>query len=320
MYETSPSATRPRDDLLGAYCALDTNSAGLIADQVLPPFQVAQEDGMYSVIPREAYLQRVDTKRAIGAPAASSDWSPDSDTFSLANYAFKSPAFERAAKIYGSFMRVQDIEARRCALKIALDREIDTAAAVFNTTTFGTNNVNTFTIAGGSEWDVSTGAGKPVTDIMTARTMHVENGFGEPNALIISFYLLARLGLCTQIRDFLGDQVDQPGLLPLPTLQGIFGLEKIIVAKGIYNSARAGQTPVWSRIWSNDYAMVCRIEDSDDIETPQLGRTLRLMDKEPTLESYVIPDPKGEMVVADDIAAPKLMKTPAGVLIRNTAA
>lgn len=318
MYETSPSATRPRDDLLGAFCAFDATKNGLIADLVLPNFGVAEEDGVYAVIPREAYLQRVETKRAIGAPAASSDWSPDSDSFSLANYAFKSPAYQRAARIYGSFFRVQEIEARRCAHKIALDREIDTAAAVFNTTTFGSNNVNTFTIAGGAEWDTT--SGKPVTDVTTARTLCVENGFGEPNAIIMSFWTYARLGFCTQLRDMLGDQVDQPGMLPIPTLQGIFGLQKIIVGSAIYNSAKAGQTPVWTRVWDKDYAMVCRIEDSEDITVPQLGRTLRLDGKDATIESFDLNDPKGVMVVADEIVTPKLMKTPAGVLIRNTAA
>ena len=66
--------------------------------------------------------------------------------------------------------------------------------------------------------------------------------------------------------------------------------------------------------------MVCRIEDSEDITVPQLGRTLRLDGKDATIESFDLNDPKGVMVVADEIVTPKLMKTPAGVLIRNTAA
>lgn len=318
MYETSPSSTRTREDLLGAYCAFDAQRAMFVADQVLPVFRVGEEDGRYIVVPRETYLQYVSTKRAIGAPAASSDWTPDADSWQLYNYAFKSPAFQRAARIYRNFFNVEDVEAKRCAHKIALDREIDTAAAVFNTTTFATNNVNTFTLSGGAEWDVA--AGVPATNVATAKTLLVENYGVEANAIIMSYWTYARLGFCTQIRDYLGDNTDQPGMLPIPTLQGIFGLQKIIVAGGIYNSAKAGQALSPTRIWNNDYAMVTRIEDAEDIELPQLGRTLRLDGRDPVIKSYEIPDPEGNMILADDIAAPKLMKTPVGVLIRNTAA
>jgi hypothetical protein len=315
MYETS-STVFPRQDLQGAYSAFDPKSRGFVADFVLPRLEVSEEGGAYTVIPREVWTQRVDTKVASKAKSSTSDWTTDNDTFQLVEYRHKGLALKRDARRMRSFFDVEEVEAQRVAGVVAIDREIDTATAVFNTTTFNTNNVNTMTL--GTPWDAS--GGTPVSDVETAKNALVQYYGTLANTLIITRYGLAKLMASTEFRGYFTDMFGSTliGMPPVSALQRIFSLENIIVPHGIYNSANPGAAFSPTAIWNEDYAMVCRIDSGRDIREPQLGRTLTLDGLETQIDSWEEEDPAGTWIRATELIQPKLTKTPVGFLIRNT--
>ena len=55
--------------------------------------------------------------------------------------------------------------------------------------------------------------------------------------------------------------------------RGLCGLEQIIVANGIKNTANVKQTASLSRIWGDNCAMVAKVATSDDPKEICLGRT-----------------------------------------------
>ena len=320
QYETS-SPTRPRQDLQGAYTALNLADRGLVADLVLPPLSVGEEAGVIPTISREVYLQRINTKRAPKASTSTADWASGTDSFSLTEYAHKGLVTERDARRFRSFFDAEEVEAKRVMEIIATDREIDTAAAVFNTTTFGTAGVNRTTLAGGAEWDVA--GGVPLTNVAAAKQALVQNYGTKPNTLIIPYYVMSRLMTNTQFRNaFTGFFAG--GLIPaepsVEHLKAIFGLENVIVPFGIYNSANAGATPSYTPIWNEDYVMVCRIESGADHRAPQLGRTLQLDGNGVQFRSYENDDPEGVWIHGKHLLQPKIMPTPVGHLITNVKA
>lgn len=316
MVPTS-GTTYPRADLMGAYSAYDPNSRGLVASLVLPSFGVVEESGVYSTISREAWLQNIDTKRGPRSEASTSERSMGSKTFSLVEYAHKALVTRREARQFRTFEDLEMIETQAVAGIIAINREIDTANAVFNTSTFATSGVNTGATAAGP-WDVA--AGTPATDVAEAvRALRANYGV-LANTLILTDYTFRKLGFCTQIRNLITDTYagQIPGTLPIATLSAIFGLPNIIVAAGVYNSAKPGATASISSIWDEDKAMVCRIETGMDLRSPQLGRTLELDGVGPQIRSYAHNDPEGVWVQAEHIMTPHLMDTPVGYLITNT--
>ena len=52
------------------------------------------------------------------------------------------------------------------------------------------------------------------------------------------------------------------------------GIDKVIVAGGIQNTASPSLARAVSRIWSNEYALLCHIPESDNPAAPGLGRTI----------------------------------------------
>lgn len=317
-FQTS-SSIAPREDLYGPYAAYDPFvEDGFIAGKVLPSWDAQEHAGQFQVLAREAMQQVVNGKVALAAPAPESRFAMGADSYTLYKYAFRALAAMDEARKWRSMMELEDITTQFVASILHRMREIDTAAAVFNTTTFGTVGTNRITISGGLEWDTT--AGLPATNVATAKEYIVKRFGTEADTLIMNYYLYSKLGFCTQIRDILGDNRDIPGELPLETLSMIFGIPKIIVAKGVKNTANAGATLSSSYIWDSDYAMVCKTRTDRDITKPQLGRTFELDGSGLELRVYAENNPEGNWIDGKHIMSPKIMGDPCGVLISNTAA
>jgi hypothetical protein len=56
-------------------------------------------------------------------------------------------------------------------------------------------------------------------------------------------------------------------------LAQVFDLDYVIVAGSSKNSAVEGQAPTPTQIWSDEYAMVCKVATSNDMREPCIGRT-----------------------------------------------
>ena len=320
MIISTSSTGQPRQDLYGAYSAFNNAERGYVADAVLPQFSVGEYNGQYPVIGREVWATGYDVKAAIRAESSQSDMSTSTDTFSLTQYRHKMLVVEQEARFYRSWFSAEEVAATRVRGIIELAREIDTAAAVFNTTTFNTANVNRITLAAGSEWDVA--AGTPVANVQAAIQALVGNYGVLPDTLIITRYGLSKLMVTNEFRGYFTDAFGPTiqGLPPISALQSIFGLQNIIVPFGIKNGALAGQTFSASRIWDEDYAMVCKINSSNDFSQPCLGRTLTLDGNVASIKSWPHPDPDGSWIRAMHILSPKIVTTPIGCLISNTKA
>jgi hypothetical protein len=53
----------------------------------------------------------------------------------------------------------------------------------------------------------------------------------------------------------------------------VLDIKYLLVAGGFKNTANEGQDAAISRIWSDSYAMVCRVAESDDPREACIGRT-----------------------------------------------
>jgi hypothetical protein len=313
----SSTVTRPRQDLLGAYMEFDPASQGLIADLVAPTFEVAKRTGTFGVVPREAWLQRVNTKRAPKAATSESGWSPDSDSFELVEYAHKEFCDEVEGENFADWFDQEEVAAGRTAMMIAIDREVDVAAAYINETTFPASGNTGVTLAGGSEWDQA--AATPITDVITGKlAIRSETGM-DPNTLILPYRGFLKLSGVTQIKNQLTDNFGpiKPGIIPVDRLKAIFEVENIFVAKGVYNSAKPGQAPTIASIWDEDYAWLGRIDSGRDIKMPQAARTFQLAGKGPRLDSWQQNDPPGTYVRSRHDCVVKMMSAPVGYLIKN---
>lgn len=123
-------------------------------------------------------------------------------------------------------------------------------------------------ITAANAWD--TANGDPIGDVLSAK-LAVAKQIGVPaNAMLISYELYIKLckspKMQTVVRNVMGYsgavvKTAITGEIPVEVLAQHFGLDEIIIAPGIYNTANEAVTPdnaARAFIWPNNYALVFR--------------------------------------------------------------
>jgi hypothetical protein len=246
---------------------------GFIAAEVLPVFETMTQSGPFGKIPLEALLANRETARAPGAGYSRSDWKFETDSFACEEHGAEEPVDDREAKMYANYFDAEVVAAARARDVVLRNAEKRAAALIFNTTTWTGSSLTT---AVGTAWSTVATA-VPITDVNAAR-QKVWDGCGMwPNALIITRKVCNNIRNCTSVKDAIAASgagfATTQRRVTLSMLAEVFDLDKIIVAGSAKNTAAEGQNATIASIWSDSYAMVCRVAVTDDIREPCLGRT-----------------------------------------------
>lgn len=246
---------------------------GFIGHRVLPIVQRAKQAGDYAKRTLESVLQVHKTARNADGeyPRSSSKWTKDS--YSTTERAHEATVDDRTVKKYDDIIDAEFWETERVIDIVLRSYEIAVAAAVFNTTTW-TGVPLTTTVT--NEWDDAPNA-TPIDDVEAARELIV-TGFGqEPNALVINRKVYRNLRNVDQLVDRIKSQTFvnvQQGVMTAQTLADALDLEFILVAGGLENTANEAVARSISRIWSDEYAMLCKIPTNGDPSSPGIGKTV----------------------------------------------
>lgn len=248
---------------------LKMNQKGFIGTQVLRPRSVGKNAADVGKVKLKELLQSKSTKRAPGATYARDTWEFDKFAYSVAEYGKEEPLDDGQLAIYGDIVDAERICSDRAEDAVLNEYERDVSSAVYSTSTWTGASLTT---AITNEWDDHASA-TPIADVSNAIEA-VASGSGlEANALVTNRKQLRHLLQCDEI-------VDRIKYTQTPTvsqirnaLADLLDLKFILVAGGFKNTANAGQDAAISRIWSDEYSMVCRVAESDDGREPCIGRT-----------------------------------------------
>ena len=269
--DTSLATLRP--DLAGSFMEFDLemNRRGFIASRVLPVVEVAKAAGLFGKVPIEQLLQSPEVARAPGSGYSRGKWTFTKDTFATVEYGEEEPIDDNEATMYAEFFDAEQIAAARAFNAVLLAAEIRASALLFDATAWAS-----YTTTITEEWDTPASA-VPMTDVETAvQAVWAACGLW-PNALIINRKVFRNLRLCAQIRDWIkyaGITDPRPGAINEAVLAQVFDLPYIIVAGSAKNTAIEGQDASLASVWSDEYAMVARIAETNDIREPCVGRTM----------------------------------------------
>ncbi|MCP4571481.1 MAG: hypothetical protein GY838_03950 [bacterium] len=244
---------------------------GFIAHRVLPVFETDLQAGSFGKIPIEQLLQTSDTKRSPGGGYSRGDYTFTKAAFSCEEHGHEEPVDDSERKMYANYFDLEQVSAARAYDAVLRNAEIRAAALLFNATTWASNKT---TIT--HEWDDATNA-VPLTDVETAvKAVWAASGLW-PNALILNRSVFRNLRNCAQIIDrvkYSGFMDTRAGTITEKALAQCFDLEHVIVAGSPKNTAKEGQSVSLSSIWSDEYAMLARVAETNDIREPCVGRTL----------------------------------------------
>lgn len=319
MPNPSTSIATLRPEIAGSFTEFDLamDRLGFIGHQVLPVLEVAAASGIFGKIKLEQLLQNNITKRASGSGYSRGDWDFTSDSFATDENGWEEPVDDREREIYANFFDAEMIAAQRAMDMVLRNAERRIAALVFNTTTFTPTTIT-------NEWDDFTNA-VPITDVNARRKAFFEATGLEANALIVNEQVFRNLRQCDQITDNIassgaGDSIVQ-GRISKQQLAQAFDLPNILVAGSAQNTANENQTRSISRIWSDEYAMVTRVAETQDIQEPCLGRTFHYgadgSDVGGTVESYRDEPVRSDIIRVRHDTHEKILYTAMGQLLDN---
>jgi hypothetical protein len=270
MPRPTSGTTIQRPDLGALAYELLLNPSDFIADQVLPIFETPEQSGDYPKIPVEAFLKTHDTRRAPRSGYVRDDWEFTTGNFACQDHGHEEPVDDVEARMYRRFFDAEVVAVERAVDKIRRAREVRC-----NTLLMNTGNI-TLTAAAAFCWDVAANA-TPKTDVDAGITA-MRNGRGIlPNAVIMDYKVFKDVMRCNELKTYL--QYTSPHLIETEEAQRdmlakYFGVQQVLVAKAMYDSADKNQTASLASIWNNDYVLVARIgANSRDLKEPCVGRT-----------------------------------------------
>lgn len=247
---------------------LEANRGKFIANRVLPILEVQEAGGTYGRIPLKQLLKRADAKRGPRGDYNTVDWQFTPDTFSTHEYGLEGPVDANNAAKYANYVDAELETAKLVLHAVLLEAEIRVRDLLFPGAYTPTPVTN--------EWDDKANA-TPLDDV-DAAVLRIFAATGIwPNAIVFNKKVFRNLQRCDEILDKIaaqgaGDKI-KPKDVNVAMLAACFDLEHVIVAEGVYNSAGENLTATPGHIWSDEYAAVGRVAETQSITEPCVGNT-----------------------------------------------
>jgi len=246
-----------------------TAGMGYIGLEVMPVFRTGVQAGSYPVIPVEALLKLASVDRTPRGSYGRDDYEYERGQFQTSERGFEEllDDSERALFDQEAPGMAEFVATRRCWNKIMRGQEYRIAQKIFNSSNFSAHSVSVC-------WDVAATA-TPIDDVKTGIGAFRKQCGMLPNALVISYTTYLALQVSDQIVDQL--KYTFPGIdvsnLNAQQMARVLGVQRLLVAGAVYDSAKKGQTASVADLWDDEYAALIRTSSGPDLTEPCVGRT-----------------------------------------------
>ena len=240
--------------------SLQYKPMGLIADLVAPKVQVKRESDFYYVYSRDT-MSIPETLRAMNAESNQASWSMSTSTYTLAEHSLHDYVSDRQKDNTDSPINLEADTVEIVTGKILLRREKDLASVVQDITNWGTG----VSMSASMQWSSNTTTTNPIVLIDSLSSLILQNSGTKPNRLILTDPQFKAAKEHTSIVDRI--KFTSPDSVTPDMLARLLGLEKILIAEGIENTAKEGIADSMSFIWT-DSAFLYYVPSSPGLKTP----------------------------------------------------
>mgnify|MGYP003386160540 CR=1 FL=1 len=272
----TPAGMVARDDLSDvAVNFVQDNPFSFGAPTVFPYLGCARRVVKHNVVDVRSTMQRQNTKRTRGAGVNRSNHKVGEQLFNIGEYSSEEPMDPNDSP-YEDMSQEEPMIVRRQVATIMRDMEGDFITALANTTTFPLSGDTGLSV--GTPW--STIATADVVGNIQTGMISLQKLFGvKANALVINEQQYSWISRNAALRASLGSGASPAGtqgLIPFDVLASLLhpAIKRIIVLGSAVNTANLGLAASMSFQWPNANAMLCRIDEGDDLSMPQIGRSL----------------------------------------------
>ena len=259
---------RPDLGTLAYEYSLAAAAQGFIGQQVLPVFHTPEKSAKYPVIPAEAILEVAETLRAPRTAYARGDWEFDWADYTCQENGWEEPVDDTEAALFRNYFQAETVATQRATLMVLRSQEKRVVKAVMD-------NASIPSAAAATYWNDYANA-DPLADVNAAKDAFRFSVGLTPNALVLDVDVLRHVSMCEAVMERV--KYTSPtalrGELTLEQLKAYFGVEQIIVARAVYNSAPRNAAKNVATFWPRDKALLaCLSSGGQDLKEPALGRT-----------------------------------------------
>lgn len=274
---SSTTIQRPDLGALAFEHAMSAAARGFIGLEIMPIFEAARQSADYPVIPTEALLKTVDTRRAPRAAYSRGDYEFETKTYSCKEHGREEPIDDVERALYANLFSADEVATIR-ATSVILTNQEKRIQALVNSTANITNNA-----AVSTEWSTAATC-TPREDVIGAkRALRLATGI-MPDTMAISLTVLENLLLAAEIKDALKytDPIEMGGLeAQKRQLSAYFGVNRLLIGGGMEDTAKKGQSTVIADIWDDEYCLLFKAGGGTDLKDPSLGRTFLWLEDSP---------------------------------------
>ena len=256
------------------------NTANFIADKVFPVIPVDKKSDLYFKYTKEDWFRDEAQRRADGTPSAGSGYGLQTDTYSTDVYAFHKDIGDQTRANADNPLN-PDMEATQFVTqRLLLRKEIQWSNDFFTGAAWASGNVITgsaTTNDATTRWSdyVNTPAAynsDPIAQVDIAKAQILRTTGYEPNTFVLGYKVFQVLKNHPLLVDRY--KYTQAGAIVTEELLAqLFGVERVLVAKAVYNAGIEGNSSQTFQFVTGNSALLCYSAPNPGLLTPSAGYT-----------------------------------------------
>lgn len=257
-----PEGTFRRDRIL-TELSIRRSPGKMVAEVVAPIVGVDDRSGYFPVFGAENLTVR-DDRRAPGAEAKPSRWSTTDTHFRIGGHALKHGIPRETQKDAGP-----NWDLIRSTTGILTDQQYLAREAAFVTLLAAGMTGTSLAAQTTTPWnddDVD-----PIALIKAQRLVCILRGYGAPNVFVAAEPVYDAICMNANVRGLVtGAQTASAAVIEPADLARLIGVDQVVVASAVYNSAAEGQTATGAWVWG-EYALLAVVAPNPAPEQPTLA-------------------------------------------------
>lgn len=250
------------------------DDSSYIADKVFPIVPVEYQSDLYYKWSKDDFFRDEAQPRADGKESAGSGVNLTTDSYSAIVYALHKDIGDQMRRNADPAVDIEVAVSRMLMQKLLISRDRKFASKYLTTGLWGTDITGTNGGTPGSstpaQWNDDANS-DPFTDVSTAQTTILQNTGQVANTLVLGWpvYQALRKNPLVVDRVKYTMQADAKAITP-ELLASAFDVERVLVAKSVYNSANEGATGSYS-FAVGKVALLCHSAPAPGLMVPSAG-------------------------------------------------
>lgn len=231
-----------------------------VASRVFPTVPVSKQSDLYYTYTQADFFRDTAEVRADATESAGSGYGLSTSTYSALPYALHKDIGDQVRANSDNPLNPDMDATRYLTQQIMLRQEIDWASNFFASSIWGTD------VTPGTLWSAS--GSDPIGDVQTGINTILTNTGYTPNTLVMSYAVFSELKNHSDIVDRFKYTSSESVTADL--LARVLGVDRVLVMRGIKNTAAEGASASFSQIGDKD-ALLCYSAPSAGLMAPTAG-------------------------------------------------